>query len=161
MKLPTQTEKPVLKASSFLLHWEWTEGFFVFFRLSHFNSSCGFFRGVSLPTGKPRFHQKRIDHLNKNQPPNHQSTINNQQSSSAINHQPSHPSFLDTTFPSHDPSRRIGWEMKQKVKISCLINGWKMKFPFEMVPFWGTFVHFAREKPNERFPSFSKNSWKK
>ena len=27
--------------------------------------------------------------------------------------------------------------MKQKVKISCLVNGWMMKFPFETVPFGG------------------------
>ena len=29
-----------------------------------------------------------------------------------------------------------------KTNTALKINGWKMEFPFAMVPFWGTFVHF-------------------
>ena len=29
-----------------------------------------------------------------------------------------------------------------KTNTAPKINGWKMEFPFRMVPFWGTFVHF-------------------
>ena len=32
--------------------------------------------------------------------------------------------------------------LPEKLTYPLKINGWKMKFPFEMVPFQGTFVHF-------------------
>ena len=60
--------------------------------------------------------------------------------------------FLWSFASNYPPKLRYPWYPPK-------IDGWKMKFPFQMVPFQGTFVHFAgevhtaTELPKQGFPS--------